>query len=239
MKLVIVRHGESAYNELNLFSGWEDISLTAKGIQEAKEAGKQLAQQKMIFDYAFTSVLKRSIRSLNYILEEMDQEWVPVHKTWRLNERSYGALQRLNKAETAKEQGEERVSRWRKSYDALPPLLDPSDPRHPSHDRRYQSMDQRILPAGESLKTTLDRVLPCWTDEIAPRLLAGNNVLLVSHRNTLRALVKYLENISDDDIVNVDVPTGIPVIYHFDSQLSIVSKKELGTAKKGGKSLSQ
>jgi 2,3-bisphosphoglycerate-dependent phosphoglycerate mutase len=227
MRLVIVRHGESEYNESNLFSGWEDVGLTEKGIEEAKNAGLRLGEQHITFDCAFTSVLKRSIKSLNYILEVMDQEWLPVHKTWRLNERSYGALQRLNKAKTAEQRGKELVSRWRKSYDALPPMLDESDPRHPIHDLRYKKVDPRLLPGGESLKTTLDRVLPCWADQIAPLLLEGKNILVVSHRNTLRALVKFLENISDEDIVHVDVPTGVPVVYEFDRNLNIVSKQEL------------
>lgn len=227
MKLVVVRHGESEFNESNLFSGWEDVELTENGIEEAKNAGQKLAQQQITFDYAFTSVLKRSIKSLNYILEEMNQEWLPVNKTWRLNERSYGALQRLNKAETADKLGKELVSRWRKSYDALPPMLELADPRHPIHDRRYSNVDPSFLPGGESLKTTLDRVLPCWADEIAPLLLNGKNVLVVSHRNTLRALVKYLEQISDEEIVQFDVPTGVPVVYEFDQELNIVSKQEL------------
>ncbi|BBN98899.1 2,3-diphosphoglycerate-dependent phosphoglycerate mutase [Sporolactobacillus terrae] len=227
MKLVVVRHGESEFNELNLFSGWEDVDLTNKGIKEAKHAGALLANQNLSFDAAFTSVLKRSIKSLNYILERLDQEWIPVHKSWRLNERSYGALQRLNKAETAEKEGKERVNRWRKSYDALPPMLNVSDPRHPVHDRRYHNIDPHALPGGESLKTTLDRVLPFWTDQIAPLLRDGNNVLVVSHRNTLRALVKHLENLSDEEIVHVDVPTGVPVIFEFDQALTLVSKKEL------------
>ncbi|MCO7176725.1 2,3-diphosphoglycerate-dependent phosphoglycerate mutase [Sporolactobacillus kofuensis] len=227
MKLVVVRHGESAYNKSNLFSGWEDVALTTNGIEEAKQAGRRLGKKQIEFDYAFTSVLKRSIKSLQYILDEMHQEWLPVKKTWRLNERSYGALQRLNKAETANKEGKALVNRWRKSYDALPPLLNLADPRHPIHDRRYSNVDPKLLPSGESLKTTLDRVLPCWADEIAPLLLGGKNVLVVSHRNTLRALVKYLENISDEDIVNVDVPTGAPVVYEFDKSLNILSKEEL------------
>lgn len=227
MRLVVVRHGESEYNKSNLFSGWEDVKLTEKGIEEAKNAGLRLAEQHITFDYAFTSMLKRSIKSLDYILEAMDQEWLPVHKTWRLNERSYGALQRLNKADTAEQRGKELVSRWRKSYDALPPMLDESDPRHPIHDLRYKDVDPRLLPGGESLKTTLDRVLPCWADQIAPLLLEEKNILVVSHRNTLRALVKFLENISDEDIIHVDVPTGAPVVYEFDQNLNIVSKQEL------------
>lgn len=227
MKLVIVRHGESEYNKLNLFSGWEDVPLTKKGIEEARSAGRMIGQTDIPFDTVFTSVLKRSIQSMQYILEEIGQEWLPVHKTWRLNERSYGALQRLNKAETAEKRGKELVNRWRKSYDALPPMLEMDDPRHPCHDRRYAAVDPHFLPGGESLKTTLDRVLPCWSDAIAPCLLSGENILIVSHRNTLRALVKYLENISDEAIVHVDIPTGIPVVYDFDRNLNIVSKKEL------------
>ncbi|MFT8316825.1 MAG: 2,3-diphosphoglycerate-dependent phosphoglycerate mutase [Sporolactobacillus sp.] len=227
MKLVIVRHGESEYNKLNLFSGWEDIALTEKGIEEAKIAGRLIKHENIMPDVTFTSVLRRSINSLNYILGELGSEWLPVYKSWRLNERSYGALQRLNKETTAEERGRERVSRWRKSYDAFPPLLEASDPRHPIHDRRYQDVDPRLLPAGESLKSTLYRVLPYWTDSIAPHLLQGENVLVVSHRNTLRALVKYLEKISDTEIVNVDVPTGIPIVYELDPRLNILSKKEL------------
>ncbi|WP_100488066.1 2,3-diphosphoglycerate-dependent phosphoglycerate mutase [Sporolactobacillus pectinivorans] len=229
MKLVIVRHGESEYNKLDLFSGWEDIALTEKGISEARAAGRDINQTGIHFDVAFTSVLKRSIKSLQYILDEIGQEWLPVHKTWRLNERSYGALQRLNKAETADERGHDLVNRWRKSYDALPPMLENDDPRHPCHDRRYAHVDPYLLPGGESLKTTLDRVLPCWSDQIVPHLLSGENVLVVSHRNTLRALVKYLEHISDQDIVKVDIPTGVPVVYDFDNKMNIVSKLELET----------
>ncbi|MCI1857044.1 MAG: 2,3-diphosphoglycerate-dependent phosphoglycerate mutase [Sporolactobacillus sp.] len=227
MKLVIVRHGESEYNKLNLFSGWEDVHLTEKGIREAQAAGRSIRQAGIQFSVGFTSVLSRSIQSMHYILYEINQEWLPVYKTWRLNERSYGALQRLNKEETAVRLGRERVARWRRSYDAMPPLLETSDPRHPCHDRRYAGLDPRLLPAGESLKTTQKRVLPCWSDQIAPHLCKGENVLVVSHRNTLRALLKYLENISDEDIINVDIPTGVPVVYEFDQQLAIVSKKEL------------
>lgn len=230
MKLVIVRHGESEYNKSNLFSGWEDIALTEKGIEEAKEAGRRIRQTEIQFTAGFTSVLKRSIKSMQYILDEIGQEWLPVDKTWRLNERSYGALQRLNKAETADKRGHELVNRWRKSYDALPPILETDDPRHPCHDRRYAHVDPRLLPGGESLKTTLDRVLPCWSDQIAPHLMSGENVLVVSHRNTLRALVKYLENISDEAIIKVDIPTGIPVVYEFDEKMGIISKQELSAA---------
>jgi phosphoglycerate mutase, BPG-dependent, family 1 len=227
MKLVIVRHGESAYNKANLFSGWEDIPLTEKGINEAKAAGKRINETGIAFNIAFCSVLQRSIHSLNYILDEMGQEWLPVHKTWRLNERSYGALQRLNKAETARKEGIERVARWRKSYAALPPMLSTDDPRHPCHDRRYAHVDPHLLPGGESLKTTLDRVLPCWSDEIVPHLLNKENVLVVSHRNTLRALLKYLEHISDEAIISVDIPTGVPIVFDFDQEMNILSRKEL------------
>lgn len=227
MKLVIVRHGESEYNKKNLFSGWEDIPLTEKGIEEAKAAGKRIKDTGIEFDAAFCSVLQRSIHSLNYILDQIGQEWLPIYKTWRLNERSYGALQRLNKAETARKEGQEKVARWRKSYAALPPMLTTDDPRHPCHDRRYAQVDPHLLPGGESLKTTLDRVLPCWSDDIVPHLLRGENVLVVSHRNTLRALLKYLENISDEDIIALDIPTGVPVVFDFDRTMKIVSKEEL------------
>lgn len=234
MKLVVVRHGESEYNESNLFSGWEDVALTEKGIREAKAAGRIIKKMDISFDVAYTSVLKRSIKSLQYILDEIGQEWLPIHKTWRLNERSYGALQRLNKAETAERCGKELVDGWRKSYAILPPLLDVSDPRHPCHDPRYRHVDPHLLPAGESLKTTLDRVLPCWTDRIAPHLINGENVLIVSHRNTLRALLKYLDHLSDEAIVHVDVPTGTPIIYEFDHELNILSKKELAKEPSAG-----
>ncbi|MFT8871158.1 MAG: 2,3-bisphosphoglycerate-dependent phosphoglycerate mutase [Sporolactobacillus sp.] len=227
MKLVVVRHGESEYNKLNLFSGWEDVPLTATGVEEARQAGRQIKAAGCLFDVAFTSVLQRSIRSLNLILEETGQEWLPVEKSWRLNERSYGALQRLNKEETAVNRGRELVNRWRKGYRALPPLLTAEDPRHPSHDPRYHCVDPRLLPAGESLETTLQRVMPYWSDQIVPHLLRGEDVLIVSHRNTLRALIKYIEALSDEAIVRFDVPTGIPILYEFDKRLSVVSKCEL------------
>ncbi|MFT8362329.1 MAG: 2,3-bisphosphoglycerate-dependent phosphoglycerate mutase [Sporolactobacillus sp.] len=230
MKLAIVRHGESDYNERNLFSGWEDVPLTEKGVQEAREAGQRLKQLNLTFDRAFCSVLIRSIKSLQVILDVLGEEWLPVSKSWRLNERSYGALQQLNKEETAVLRGRELVNRWRKSFDAFPPLLSPEDPRHPIHDPRYRTVDPRLLPAGESLQSTLQRVVPYWSDAIAPHLLNGENVLIVSHRNTLRALVKYLEAISDQDIVHVDVPTGVPIVYEFDESLHIVSKKQLVSA---------
>ncbi|MDD9148700.1 MULTISPECIES: 2,3-diphosphoglycerate-dependent phosphoglycerate mutase [unclassified Sporolactobacillus] len=226
MKLVVVRHGESEYNESNLFSGWEDIALTEKGIDEARTAGRIIKKMNISFDVAYTSVLRRSIKTLQYILDEIGREWLPVHKTWRLNERSYGALQRLNKAETAVKYGKERVDGWRKSFAILPPLLDAGDPRHPCHDPRYRHVDPHLLPAGESLKTTLERVLPCWADQIAPHLIDGENVLIVSHRNTLRALFKYLDHLSDEAIVHVDVPTGVPIIYEFDRELTVLSKRE-------------
>ncbi|CAM3181477.1 2,3-bisphosphoglycerate-dependent phosphoglycerate mutase [Sporolactobacillus spathodeae] len=227
MKLAIVRHGESEFNEKNLFSGWEDVPLTDKGLEEATAAGERLKQMGLTFDVAFCSVLRRSIKSLEAILDVLGEEWLPVYKSWRLNERSYGALQRLNKEETAIRRGRALVNRWRKSYDAYPPLLDIDDPRHPGNDPRYRNVDPRLLPAGESLESTLYRVIPYWSDVIAPHLLHDENVLIVSHRNTLRALVKYLEKLSDDAIVHVDVPTGVPIVYELDSKLRILSKNQL------------
>ncbi|MEE8426728.1 MAG: 2,3-diphosphoglycerate-dependent phosphoglycerate mutase [Woeseiaceae bacterium] len=223
-KLVLCRHGQSDWNLKNLFTGWTDVDLTEQGIDEAIAAGQTLAG--VDFDIAFTSVLKRAIRSLWLMLDEMDRMWIPVTRDWRLNERHYGALQGLNKGETAAKYGEEQVHVWRRSYDIPPPPLDSDDERHPSHDARYSGIDD--LPATESLATTLARVLPCWNELIAPELRAGRNVLIAAHGNSLRALVKMLDDVSDEDITRFNIPTGIPLAYELDDDLKPRSREFLG-----------
>ena len=225
-KLVLCRHGQSDWNLKNLFTGWTDVDLTDKGIEEATTAGQQLRDLGVEFDIAHTSVLKRAIRTLWIMLDEMDRMWIPVVRDWRLNERHYGALQGLNKAETAEKYGDEQVHIWRRSYDIPPPALDADDERHPSHDPRYAGIDN--LPGTESLKLTLERVLPCWNDVIAPDLEAGRNVLIAAHGNSLRALVKMLDGISDEDITGFNIPTGIPLVYDLADDLSPISREFLG-----------
>ncbi len=224
--LVLCRHGQSDWNLKNLFTGWTDVDLTEQGINEAIAAGRTLANLDVDFDIAFTSVLKRAIRTLWLMLDEMDRMWIPVTRDWRLNERQYGALQGLNKAETAAKYGEEQVHIWRRSYDIAPPQLDSDDERHPSHDARYSGIDN--LPATESLATTLARVLPCWSDLIAPELRAGRNVLIAAHGNSLRALVKMLDEVSDEEITGFNIPTGIPLAYELDDDLKPLSREFLG-----------
>lgn len=224
--LVLCRHGQSDWNLKNLFTGWTDVDLTEQGINEAIAAGRTLADLDVDFDIAFTSVLKRAIRTLWLMLDEMDRMWIPVTRDWRLNERHYGALQGLNKAETAAKYGEEQVHIWRRSYDIAPPQLDSDDERHPSHDARYSAIDN--LPATESLATTLARVLPCWSDLIAPELRAGRNVLIAAHGNSLRALVKMLDEVSDEEITGFNIPTGIPLAYELDDDLKPLSREFLG-----------
>ena len=223
-KLVLCRHGQSDWNLKNLFTGWTDVDLTEQGIDEAIAAGQTLADVE--FDIAFTSVLKRAIRTLWLMLDEMDRMWIPVTRDWRLNERHYGALQGLNKGETAAKYGEKQVHVWRRSYDIPPPPLDSDDGRHPSHDARYSGIDD--LPATESLATTLARVLPCWNELIAPELRAGRNVLIAAHGNSLRALVKMLDEVSDEDITRFNIPTGIPLAYELDDDLKPRSREFLG-----------
>jgi len=218
-KLVLVRHGESAWNVANLFTGWTDVELTDKGRGEAKEAGRLLKAEGFQFDVAYTSVLKRAIRTLWTVLDEMDLMWLPVERSWRLNERHYGALQGLDKAQTVAKHGAEQVKIWRRSYDIPPPALDSNDQRHPVFDKRYASLPPDALPATESLKDTLVRVLPFWTDKIAPDLKRGRNVLVVAHGNSLRALVKMLDGMSDADIVEFNIPTGVPIAYELDDAL--------------------
>lgn len=225
-KLVLCRHGQSVWNLENLFTGWTDVDLTDAGREEAIAAGKTLAALDFDFDIAYTSVLKRAIRTLWLILDELDRMWIPVVRDWRLNERHYGALQGLNKAETAAKYGDEQVHIWRRSYSTAPPALAPDDERHPAHDPRYAGIDN--LPATESLALTLERVRPCWEDEIAPQLRAGRNVLISAHGNSLRALVKMLDGISDEDITGFNIPTGIPILYDLDEQLAPRSREFLG-----------
>jgi 2,3-bisphosphoglycerate-dependent phosphoglycerate mutase len=225
-KLVLCRHGQSDWNLKNLFTGWHDVDLTDKGIGEASDAGRLLADLDYDIDIAYTSVLKRAIRTLWLMLDELDRMWIPVIRDWRLNERHYGALQGLNKAETAAKYGDEQVHIWRRSYDIPPPELDPDDERHPAHDVRYAGIDK--LPATESLATTLDRVLPCWNDVIAPDLRAGKNVLIAAHGNSLRALVKMLDEVSSEEITGFNIPTGIPIAYELDENLKPLSREFLG-----------
>lgn len=225
-KLVLCRHGQSTWNLENLFTGWTDVDLTELGRQEAIDAGRCLRASGYEFDIAFTSVLKRAIRTLWLMLDELDRMWIPVVRDWRLNERHYGALQGLNKAETAAQYGEEQVHVWRRSYATAPPPLDPADERHPRHDVRYAGVAN--LPATESLKTTLARVEPSWNELIAPELTRGRNVLVAAHGNSLRALVKMLEEISDDDIPGFNIPTGIPLAYELDDRLEPLHREFLG-----------
>ena len=225
-KLVLCRHGQSDWNLKNLFTGWHDVDLTEQGIQEAISAGRLFNELGYEFDIAYTSVLKRAIRTLWLILDEMDRMWIPVVRDWRLNERHYGALQGLNKAETAAKYGEDQVHIWRRSYDIPPPELEIDDERHPSHDARYAGIDS--LPATESLAITLERVTPCWNDVIAADLRAGKNVLIAAHGNSLRALVKMLDEVSDDEITKFNIPTGIPLAYELDNDLRPISREFLG-----------
>jgi 2,3-bisphosphoglycerate-dependent phosphoglycerate mutase len=227
-KLVLCRHGQSDWNLKNLFTGWTDVDLTEQGNQEAVAAGRLLNDLGYDFDIAYTSVLKRAIRTLWHIQDQMDLMWIPVIRDWRLNERHYGSLQGLNKGETAARYGDDQVHIWRRSYDIPPPELDADDERHPSHDARSAGIDG--LPATESLATTLDRVLPCWDDVIAPQLKAGKNVLIAAHGNSLRALVKMLDKVSDDEITGFNIPTGVPLAYELDDDLRALSREFLGDA---------
>ena len=226
-KLVFIRHGQSEWNLKNLFTGWVDVNLSEQGEQEAKEAGRKLKEAGIEFDQAYTSVLPRAIKTLHFALEESGQLWIPEEKSWRLNERHYGALQGKNKKAAAEKYGDEQVHIWRRSYDVLPPLLDANDEGSAANDRRYANLDPRIVPGGENLKVTLERVIPFWEDKIAPDLLAGKNVIVAAHGNSLRALTKYIEQISDEDIMNVEMATGQPVVYDLDDKLNIVKKEKL------------
>jgi len=227
-QVVLLRHGESVWNKENLFSGWTDVDLSDHGKEEVLQAGRILKESGFTFDVAFTSVLKRAIRTLWIVLDEMDLMWIPVVRDWRLNERHYGALQGLNKSETTKQYGEAQVNLWRRSYDVRPPALEQTDPRHPGHDDRYKHLHPEQLPATECLKDTVARFLPCWHDDIAPLVRSGQSVLIVAHGNSLRALVKYLDNVSDADIAAINIPTGIPLVYELDEDLHPIRHYYLG-----------
>ena len=226
-KLVFIRHGQSEWNLSNQFTGWVDVNLSEEGVRQAQNAGALLKKEGILFDQAYTSVLTRAIKTLHYALEGSDQLWVPEMKSWRLNERHYGALQGQNKAEAAEKWGDEQVHIWRRSFDTLPPLLDASDEGSAANDRRYAHLDPKAIPGGENLKVTLERVIPFWEDEIAPKLIDGQNIIVAAHGNSLRALTKYIENISDEDIMDVEMATGEPVVYDLDENLNVVSKKKL------------
>ena len=227
MELVFIRHGFSEWNAKNLFTGWRDVNLTERGVEEAKTAGQKLLNAGFEFDIAFTSVLTRAIKTCNIVLEESHQLWIPQVKNWRLNERHYGELQGLDKKATAEKYGDEQVHIWRRSYDTLPPLLDPKDPHSAHNDRRYAHLPADVIPDGENLKVTLERVLPFWEDQIAPALLSGKRVLVVAHGNSLRALAKHIEGISDADIMDLEIPTGQPLVYKLDDNLKVVEKSYL------------
>lgn len=227
-KLVLLRHGQSEWNLANRFTGWTDVDLTEQGAAEAKRAGQDLVEARLFPDIAFTSVLVRAIRTLWLALDEMDRTWIPVRRHWRLNERHYGALQGLNKAETAAKHGEEQVRIWRRSYDTPPPLLEDGDDRFPGGDPRYADLDPRSLPKGESLKVTIDRVLPYWHDTIVPALHQNRTPIVAAHGNSLRALVKYLDDITNDDVLHLNIPTGMPLVYELDDHLRPTSRRYLG-----------
>jgi 2,3-bisphosphoglycerate-dependent phosphoglycerate mutase len=221
-RLVLLRHGESMWNKENRFTGWTDVELSPRGVEQAYEAAALLEDAGFVFDVAFTSVLKRAIQTLHIVMEEMDLVWIPVHRCWRLNERHYGALQGLSKSEIAAQFGEDQVLLWRRSYDVRPPALDKSDPRYPGHDRRYKNLKESDIPLTESLKDTVERLLPYWQGAIAPAIRSGRRPIVSAHGNSLRALVKYLDELSDDEVVSLNIPTGVPLIYELDDGLKPV-----------------
>jgi 2,3-bisphosphoglycerate-dependent phosphoglycerate mutase len=227
-KLVLLRHGESTWNMENRFTGWTDVDLSSKGLLEAKRAGTVLKKKGFVFDIAFTSVLRRAIKTLWIVLEEMDLMWIPVHNSWRLNERHYGALQGLNKSETAEKFGEEQVLIWRRSYDIQPPALEPADPRSPVNGPQYHYLEPYEIPLTECLKDTVTRVLPYWHETIAPVIKQGKKIIIAAHGNSMRALIKYLDSISDQDIVGLNIPTGIPLVYEMDRDLKPLKNYYLG-----------
>lgn len=242
IKLVLLRHGESIWNLENRFTGWTDVDLTPKGLEEAKEAARLLNEGGYTFDVAHTSVLKRAIRTLWIVMDGMDLMWLPVYRSWRLNERHYGALQGLNKAETAAQYGDQQVLIWRRSFSDPPPPLTPDDPRHPGHDRRYADIPKEELPLAESLKDTIARFLPYWHGTIVPDLQAGKRVIIAAHGNSLRALVKHLDGIPDDEIVGLNIPTGIPLVYELDDDLKPIRSYYLGdpeAARKAAEAVAQ
>ena len=228
VKLVFARHGESEWNKANLFTGWADVDLSEKGTQQAIDAGKLIKEAGIEFDQAYTSVLTRAIKTLHFALEESGQLWIPEMKTWRLNERHYGALQGKNKADAAEKYGDEQVHIWRRSYDVLPPLLSADDEGSAANDRRYADLDPRIIPGGENLKVTLERALPFWEDKIAPALKDGKNVFVGAHGNSIRALVKHIKQLSDDEIMDVEIPNFPPLVFEFDEKLNVVNEYYLG-----------
>ena len=232
IKLVLIRHGESTWNKENRFTGWTDVELSAKGREEALEGGRVLKAEGYTFDVAYTSVLKRAIRTLWTVLDEMELMWIPVYRSWRLNERHYGALQGLNKAETAAKFGEDQVKIWRRSYDIPPPALTPDDERYPGHDPRYRGLTSAELPLTECLKDTVARFLPLWHETIAPAIKSGQKVLIAAHGNSLRALVKYLDNIPESEIVELNIPTGMPLVYELDDDLKPLNRYYLGDPEK-------
>ena len=227
-KLVLLRHGESKWNLENRFTGWTDVDLSPRGIEEAKKAGDTLKAEGFVFDVAFTSVLKRAIRTLWIVLDHMDLMWIPVHRSWRLNERHYGALQGLNKKETAEKHGEEQVHIWRRSYDVRPPALEITDERYPGNDPKYKNLPQDELPVTECLKDTVERAMPYWHDAICKEIIAGGHVIVAAHGNSLRALVKHLDNVSDEEIAALNIPTGIPLVYELDEKLKPIKHYYLG-----------
>lgn len=229
-KIVLIRHGESTWNKENRFTGWTDVPLSDKGVSEAAEAGRLLKKEGYVFDMAYTSVLKRAIKTLWCVLEEMDLMWIPVERSWRLNERHYGALQGLNKAETAAKYGEDQVKIWRRSYDVRPPLLDAADERYPGRDAKYAGLTQEELPLGECLADTVERVIPFWKNVVAPAVKQGRKLIVAAHGNSIRALVKYLDNVSDDEITELNIPTGVPLVYELDAQLKPLGSYYLGDA---------
>lgn len=232
MKLVLIRHGESEWNKLNLFTGWTDVPLSEKGHEEAAEGGRVLKAEGFDFDICYTSYLQRAINTLGHVLTEMDRQWLPVVKSWKLNERHYGALQGLNKAETAAKYGEDQVTIWRRSFDIQPPALEATDDRNPASLAPYRNVDPSILPLTESLKDTIARVIPYFEETIKPDMLAGKRVVIAAHGNSLRALVKYFDNLSDEEIIGVNLPTGVPLVYEFDKDFNVISKKYLGDQEK-------
>ena len=227
-KLVLIRHGESEWNKLNLFTGWTDVDLSEKGHEEAKEAGRLLKSEGFDFDVCYTSYLKRAIHTLNHVLDEMDRDWLPVIKAWELNERHYGALQGLNKSETAEKYGEDQVKIWRRSFDVKPPALEEDDDRNPANQECYRNVPKDLLPLNESLETTIERAVPYFENVIKKDMEAGKRVIIAAHGNSLRALVKYFEGISNDDIINVNIPTGVPLVYEFDDNFKFINKYYLG-----------
>lgn len=228
MKLVLVRHGESEWNKLNLFTGWMDVDLSEKGHEEAKNAGKLLKAEGYDFDICYTSYLKRAIHTLNHILDEMDRNWLPVVKSWKLNERHYGALQGLNKSETAEKYGEEQVKIWRRSFNIKPPVLDENDERSAKRNPMYRDVDKALIPDNESLETTIERAVPFFNEVIKKDMQAGKRVIIAAHGNSLRALVKYFDNLSDDEIIGVNIPTGTPLVYEFDDDFKVIRHYYLG-----------